>query len=387
MGGEATSASTRTESLARWIAFIHLPGVGLRRRQEMLEQFGSIEAVFDASRGLLEKYLSGAPQAVRAIADGPDSAGVEATLAWLAEPGHHLLTLLDRDYPPLLRQIPDPPLALYVLGDRACLSSPQLAVVGSRNPTPGGRENARAFARALAGAGLTITSGLALGIDGEAHRGALDAGGYTIAVTGTGLDRVYPPAHRELAHEIAGRGALVSEFALGSPPKAEHFPVRNRIISGLSFGTLTVEAAERSGSLITARLAGEQGREVFAIPGSIHSPLARGCHRLIRQGAKLVETAQDILEELAALASFTAIAAAGGASGETPRPAPADAETQKVLAAFGHDAADVDQLVTRSGLTADVVSSILLRLELAALVAPCGGGRYQPITRSQGPGE
>lgn len=387
MGGEATSASTRTESLARWIAFIHLPGVGLRRRQEMLEQFGSIEAVFDASRGLLEKYLSGAPQAVRAIADGPDSAGVEATLAWLAEPGHHLLTLLDRDYPPLLRQIPDPPLALYVLGDRACLSSPQLAVVGSRNPTPGGRENARAFARALAGAGLTITSGLALGIDGEAHRGALDAGGYTIAVTGTGLDRVYPPAHRALAHEIAGRGALVSEFALGSPPKAEHFPVRNRIISGLSFGTLTVEAAERSGSLITARLAGEQGREVFAIPGSIHSPLARGCHRLIRQGAKLVETAQDILEELAALASFTAIAAAGGASGETPRPAPADAETQKVLAAFGHDAADVDQLVTRSGLTADVVSSILLRLELAALVAPCGGGRYQPITRSQGPGE
>ncbi len=387
MGGEATSASTRTESLARWIAFIHLPGVGLRRRQEMLEQFGSIEAVFDASRGLLEKYLSGAPQAVRAIADGPDSAGVEATLAWLAEPGRHLLTLLDRDYPPLLRQIPDPPLALYVLGDRACLSSPQLAVVGSRNPTPGGRENARAFARALAGAGLTITSGLALGIDGEAHRGALDAGGYTIAVTGTGLDRVYPPAHRALAHEIAGRGALVSEFALGSPPKAEHFPVRNRIISGLSFGTLTVEAAERSGSLITARLAGEQGREVFAIPGSIHSPLARGCHRLIRQGAKLVETAQDILEELAALASFTAIAAAGGASGETPRPAPADAETQKVLAAFGHDAADVDQLVTRSGLTADVVSSILLRLELAALVAPCGGGRYQPITRSQGPGE
>ena len=387
MGGEATSASTRTESLARWIAFIHLPGLGLRRRQEMLEQFGSIEAVFDASRGLLEKYLSGAPQAVRAIADGPDSAAVEATLAWLAEPGHHLLTLLDRDYPPLLRQIPDPPLALYVLGDRACLSSPQLAVVGSRNPTPGGRENARAFARALAGAGLTITSGLALGIDGEAHRGALDAGGYTIAVTGTGLDRVYPPAHRELAHEIAGRGALVSEFALGSPPKAEHFPVRNRIISGLSFGTLTVEAAERSGSLITARLAGEQGREVFAIPGSIHSPLARGCHRLIRQGAKLVETAQDILEELAALASFTAIAAAGGASGETPRPAPADAETQKVLAAFGHDAADVDQLVTRSGLTADVVSSILLRLELAALVAPCGGGRYQPITRSQGPGE
>ncbi|MEK6551570.1 MAG: DNA-processing protein DprA [Pseudomonadota bacterium] len=387
MGGEAISASARTESLARWITFIHLPGVGLRRRQEILEQFGSIEAVFDASRGLLGKYLVDAPQAVRAIADGPDSAAVEATLAWLAEPGHHLLTLLDPDYPPLLRQIPDPPLALYVIGDRACLSLPQLAVVGSRNPTPGGRENARAFARSLAGAGLAITSGLALGIDGEAHRGALDAGGCTIAVTGTGLDRVYPAAHRDLAHDIAGRGALVSEFALGSPPKAEHFPVRNRIISGLSFGTLTVEAAERSGSLITARLAGEQGREVFAIPGSIHSPQARGCHRLIRQGAKLVETAQDILEELAALASFSAIAAAGAAASETPRPGPADIEAQKVLAAFGHDAADVDQLVMRSGLTADVVSSILLRLELAALVAPCGGGRYQPITRSQGPGE
>ena len=274
MGGEAISASARTESLARWITFIHLPGVGLRRRQEILEQFGSIEAVFDASRGLLGKYLVDAPQAVRAIADGPDSAAVEATLAWLAEPGHHLLTLLDPDYPPLLRQIPDPPLALYVIGDRACLSLPQLAVVGSRNPTPGGRENARAFARALAGAGLAITSGLALGIDGEAHRGALDAGGCTIAVTGTGLDRVYPAAHRDLAHDIAGRGALVSEFALGSPPKAEHFPVRNRIISGLSFGTLTVEAAERSGSLITARLAGEQGARGIRHPR--FDPLAAG---------------------------------------------------------------------------------------------------------------
>ncbi len=387
MSAEATPASRHAESLARWIAFIHLPGVGLRRRQEILEQFGSIEAVYDASSGLLKKYLADTPKAVEAITAGPDPAQTEATLAWLAEPGHYLLTFTDPDYPPLLRQIPDPPLALYVLGDRACLSSPQLAIVGSRNPTPVGRENARAFARALAGAGLTITSGLALGIDGEAHRGALDAGGRTIAVTGTGLDRVYPASHRELAHEIAAHGALVSEFAIGSPPKAEHFPVRNRIISGLSLGTLVVEAAERSGSLISARLAGDQGREVFAIPGSIHSPLARGCHRLIRQGAKLVETAQDIVEELAALAGFSAAAAATVATNSAARHDPPSDQAQQLLAAFGHDAASVDQLVTRSGLTADVVSSILLQLELASLVAPCGGGRYQPITRSQGSGE
>ena len=387
MAVEATPASRRAESLARWIAFIHLPGVGLRRRQEMLEQFGSIEAIFDAAPGLLKKYLADVPKAVEAIAAGPDPSQVEASLAWLAEPGHHLLTFTDPDYPPLLRQIPDPPLALYVLGDRACLSSPQLAIVGSRNPTPVGRENARAFARALAGAGLTITSGLALGIDGEAHRGALEASGRTIAVTGTGLDRVYPAAHRELAHEIASHGALVSEFAIGSPPKAEHFPVRNRIISGLSLGTLVVEAAERSGSLISARLAGDQGREVFAIPGSIHSPLARGCHRLIRQGAKLVETAQDIVEELAALAGFAASAATAVSTKTAAAREPLGEEAQQLLDAFGHDAASVDQLVTRSGLTADVVSSILLQLELAALVAPCGGGRYQPITRSQGSGE
>ncbi len=387
MAVAVTPASRHAESLARWVAFIHLPGVGLRRRQEMLEQFGSIEAIFDAAPALLKKYLADAPKAVEAIAAGPDPAQTEATLAWLAEPGHHLLTFTDPDYPPLLRQIPDPPLALYVLGDRACLSLPQLAIVGSRNPTPVGRENARAFARALAGAGLTITSGLALGIDGEAHRGALDAGGRTIAVTGTGLDRVYPAAHRELAHEISAHGALVSEFAIGSPPKAEHFPVRNRIISGLSLGTLVVEAAERSGSLISARLAGDQGREVFAIPGSIHSPLARGCHRLIRQGAKLVETAQDIVEELAALAGFSAAAAATVATNSAARHDPPSDQAQQLLAAFGHDAASVDQLVTRSGLTADVVSSILLQLELASLVAPCGGGRYQPITRSQGSGE
>jgi DNA processing protein len=259
-----------------------------------------------------------------------------------------------------------------VQGDRALLARPQLAVVGSRNPTPVGRQNATAFARALAQAGLGITSGLALGIDTAAHQGALDAGGTTLAVAGTGLDRVYPPRNRALAHAIAARGALVSEFAVGAGPRAEHFPRRNRLISGMSLGVLVVEAALQSGSLITARLAGEQGREVFALPGSIHSPLARGCHALIRQGAKLVETAQHILEELGPLARAATTAAAPDRR-LVPGLAPLEAQ---LLECLGYEATHIDALIERSGLTPDAVSSILLALELRGVVL-AGPAGYQ----------
>jgi DNA processing protein len=372
----APAATTSCESLSLWLALRRLPGLSARTQLMLLQHFGSVENIFSASAGLLQKVLAGKPEAIRAILSGPDVPALQAELDWLREPGHHLLTWSDPDYPPLLREIPDPPVTLYVMGERGLLSGPQLAVVGSRNPTPMGRENARAFAKALAGAGLTVTSGLALGIDAAAHRGALEAGGRTVAVAGTGLDRVYPARHHELAHEICRRGALVSEYALGTPPRPENFPIRNRLISGLALGTLVVEAALQSGSLITARLATEQGREVFAIPGSIHSPQARGCHALIREGAKLVETAQDILEELGALAGLARHAAAEPAA--TARVL--DPAARALLEHIGHDPVTVDTLIERSGLTAEVVSSMLLQMELSGLVCSCPGGKIQRIS-------
>jgi DNA processing protein len=364
------------DTLALWFRLQRLPGVGTRTQHELLEHFGSIENIFSASRGQLDKPLAGKHEAVSAILDGPGAQTFQSEFDWLEQPGHHLLVWTDPDYPVLLREIADPPVMLYVIGQRQVLSNPQLAIVGSRNPSPMGRENAQAFARSVAGAGLTVTSGLALGVDGAAHRGALAAGGTTIAVTGTGLDRVYPARHRELAHEIAAHGALVSEFALGTPPLPENFPIRNRLISGLSLGTLVVEAALQSGSLITARLATEQGREVFAIPGSIHAPQARGCHALIRQGAKLVETAQDILEELGPLASV-----ARASMPENAAPVPTlDAPMAALLQQIGHDPVSVDALIERSGLTADAVSSMLLQMELNGLVSSCPGGKVQRIS-------
>ncbi len=359
-----------------WLALRRLPGVGARTQRELLEHFGSIENIFSASRGQLEQVLAGKGEAINAILAGPEAGAFQTELEWLDQSDHHLLVWSDADYPPLLREIADPPVLLYVMGIRQVLSSPQVAIVGSRNPSPMGRENAQAFARSLAGTGLTITSGLALGVDGAAHRSALAAGGATIAVAGTGLDRVYPAWHRDLAHEIIKHGALVSEFALGTPPLPENFPIRNRIISGLSLGTLVVEAALQSGSLITARLATEQGREVFAIPGSIHAPQARGCHALIRQGAKLVETAQDILEELAPLASVAHRIAPDNAA---PTPA-LDAPMAALLQQIGHDPVSVDALIERSGLTADAVSSMLLQMELNGLVSSCPGGKVQRIS-------
>lgn len=370
----ATSHSL-SPTLPLWLALRRLPGVGARKRLEILQHFGAIELIFSASRAQLEQVLGGNHEGIQAILAGPDAGALASELSWFTSPNHHLLTWFDPEYPTLLREIPDPPIALYIIGDKSLLARPQLALVGSRNPTPSGRENAGAFARSLASAGLVITSGMALGIDGAAHRGALEVDGYTIAIAGTGLDRVYPARHRELAHQIAERGALVSEFPLGTPPRPENFPIRNRLISGLSLGTLVIEAALASGSLITARLAAEQGREVFAIPGSIHAPQSRGCHALIRQGAKLVETALDVLEELGPLAQVVQQYATA-----PERPAPHSAFITQLLEQIGYDPVSVDALIERSGLTADVVSSMLLQMELHGLVATCPGGKYQRIS-------
>lgn len=294
---------------------------------------------------------------------------------WSQDPQNHLVSLGDDDYPELLEQIPRPPPVLYVRGDPGLLHMPALAIVGSRNPTHGGARNAFEFARHLGRTGFCIVSGLAEGIDTAAHRGALDAGAATIAVLGHGIDRVYPASNRDLAHEIARHGALVSEFPLGTHPDKSLFPQRNRLISGLSLGTLVIEAARRSGSLITARHAGEQGREVFALPGSIHNPLARGCHQLIRQGAKLVETADDIVVELAPLVSHLLQSSLESTTKEA-RPGTDSAEYRLLGNCLGHDPVGIDELVENSGLTTEQVSSMLLLLELEGVVESLPGGRY-----------
>jgi DNA processing protein len=294
---------------------------------------------------------------------------------WLQDPQNHLVSRGDDDYPELLEQILRPPPVLYVRGDPGLLHMPALAIVGSRNPTQSGARNAFEFARHLGRAGFCIVSGLAEGIDTAAHRGALDAGAATVAFLGHGIDRVYPAANRDLAHEIARRGALVSEFPLGTHPDKSLFPQRNRLISGLSLGTLVVEAARRSGSLITARHAGEQGREVFALPGSIHNPLARGCHQLIRQGAKLVETADDIVVELAPLASHLLQNSLESTTKE-PRTEHDDALYRRLRECLSFDPASIDSLAENSGLTIEQVSSMLLILELEGVVESLSGGRY-----------
>ena len=288
---------------------------------------------------------------------------------------YQTIKLGDQAFPELLAQLQDPPKELYVLGDPDLLHLPALAIVGSRNPTRGGARNAYEFANFLGKTGFCIVSGLAQGIDAAAHRGALDARAPTIAFLGTGIDRVYPAVNRDLAHEIADKGALVSEFVPGTQPARWHFPRRNRLISGLSLGTIVVEAARRSGSLITARLAAEQGREVFALPGSIHNPLARGCHKLIRSGAKLVETAEDILAELEPLVGH--MLEVENAHGANTTSAPDyDDEYGDLLKALSHDPSNIEFLAEQSGLTIDQVSSMLLILELDGKVEALSGGRY-----------
>jgi DNA processing protein len=312
----------------------------------------------------------------------PDETRVAGDLRWLDRPGHHLLACTSTQYPDLLRHSPDAPALLYVRGDPSVLGEPQLAMVGSRNPTAGGRATARHFAARFAGLGLGITSGLALGIDAACHEGALDAGGTTVAVLGHGLDTVYPAEHQALAARVQAAGALVSEYPPGTPPLQHHFPRRNRIIAGLASGTLVVEAAKDSGSLITARLAGTAGREVFAIPGSIQNPYARGCHELIRQGAKLVEDVGDVLAELKISLSTQLLAMSPGTPAEAAPPARAlDKEYKILLDALAFEPASVDSLIERTGMNSESIASMLLILELDGHVAPHPGGRYSRMAR------
>ena len=378
MDGILGSGSTHRE-LKGWLALLRAPALGpptfLRWRAAGLDLVDLV-GTRDLPAG------AGLGAALRGYLLAPDWAGVERDLAWLDQPGHHLLTLDDDRYPALLREIADPPLGLFVRGDPAALALPQLAIVGSRNPTEGGRRTARAFAAELGAAGLAITSGLATGIDAAAHEGALAGDGLTLAVAGTGPDRVYPAGHAALADRIAERGAIVTELPVGIAPLPAHFPRRNRIVSGLSTGTLVVEASLKSGSLITARLAAEQGREVFAIPGSIHNPLARGCHRLLRQGAKLIETAGDVLEELGPLLG----AGVDRAGAPAPRRrAPPGPDGRRLLDLMGFDPLAPDELADRSGLSAGEVCGTLLLLELGGWVSCAAGGRYCRLSDAADP--
>ncbi|MEO8743068.1 MAG: DNA-processing protein DprA [Lysobacteraceae bacterium] len=347
----------------------------------MSEFHGSAFAA--AGRPNSEWKAAGADAAALAAlrAAGRDDIATDAV--WTAAPNHHLIGWDDPDYPTLLRRIPSPPPVLFVEGDPTLLWNPQVAIVGSRNATAGGIDNARDFARALIATGLTITSGMAEGVDAAAHLAALEAGAPTIAVVGTGTDVAYPRRHAKLADRIRANGAIVSEFLPGTEARREHFPRRNRIIAGLALGTLVIEAAERSGALITARLAGEIGREVFAVPGSIHNPLARGCHRLIRQGAALVEDAREVIEALAPVAAELADALRvrlgepenTSAAGITVQAHEIDADQRKLLHALGHDPVGIDALAQRTGLTVAELSSMLLVMELRGLVA-AEHGRY-----------
>ncbi len=362
------------EELAAWLRLSLEPNVGSATACQLLAALGLPDQIYAQRATALSRHV---PEALARQLAAPMPADMEtqvqAALEWVQQPGRHVLTLADPAYPQSLLTIADPPILLYVAGDPAFLQGPSLAVVGARNATPGGQENARAFARHLAGNGWRVVSGLALGIDAAAHEGALDAGPQgagTVAVMGTGIDRIYPASHRDLAHRIAAHGALVSELPLGTGARPQHFPKRNRIVAGLARGVLVVEAAKQSGSLITARLAGECGREVFAIPGSIHSPLSRGCHALIRQGAKLVETAMDITDEL------------GGGPTPTPparRQTPAPAPAHPVLDALGFDPLHLDAIQARCGLETADLQTQLVELELQGRIARLDDGRYQRL--------
>jgi len=358
-----------------WLTLLHAY-VSVAELCALTEQFADVASIVRQSEQRLRD--AGLPEKKARAISTPDERATEGALRWLEEEHHHLLTYGSDEYPELLTQLRGAPLALFVNGNIDALHLPSLAIIGSRNPTRGGITNALEFARHMAKSGYTIVSGLAQGIDTAAHRGALEAEGRTVAFLGHGIDRVYPPQNHELAHQITARGALVTEYPLGAPPDKRHFPERNRLISGLSLGTLVVEAARRSGSLITARFAAEQGREVFALPGSIHNPLARGCHELIRQGAKLVETAADIGAELAPLAGHLRQNVAESSNNKTSAVYEDDdyAELRKVLS---YDPTSIDDLQSQCGLTIDQLSSMLLILELQGDVEALSGGRYTLI--------
>jgi len=357
------------QGLAGWLQLTLTPGLGASAVRRLLLQFGLPEQVLRAPRAQLEAVAGAAAGAI--LNAGETASAVERALRWAELPGNSILTLADTAYPRLLLEIADPPPLLYLTGRGELLERPALAMVGSRNATAQGARNAQQFGRAFSDAGLTVVSGLALGIDAAAHLGGLEGKSSTIAVLGTGPDIVYPRQNAELSAQIAERGLLLTEFPLGTAGSANHFPRRNRLISGLARGCLVVEAALASGSLITARAALEQGREVFAIPGSIHSPLSKGCHALIKQGAKLVESAEDVLSELS---GFQRMAAS------SPRGAPSAASADDPLLAYmGFDPIDLDSLCARSGMSVERVSSELLRLELGGRIASLPGGAFQRL--------
>jgi len=358
-----------------WLTLAHAY-VNVSELRTLNDRFGDTEAVVRQSeRQLMDAGLS--EQKAKAVSS-PDQGAIETALSWLDNDTHHIVHYGSDEYPDMLTQQSGAPLMLFVNGDIETLHLPALAIIGSRNPTRGGVRNAVDFSRYLAKSGYTIVSGLAQGIDTAAHRGALDVKGRTIAFLGHGIDRVYPAQNYDLAHQIAANGALVSEYPLGAAPDKRHFPERNRLISGLTLGTLVIEAARRSGSLITARLAAEQGREVFALPGSIHNPLARGCHQLIRQGAKLVETAADIGAELAPLAGHLQQNAIESTD-NSPSPPDVDDDYTELRKVLSHDPTSIDELGVQSGLTIDQLSSMLLILELHGEIEALSGGRYALI--------
>ncbi|MEP6485131.1 MAG: DNA-processing protein DprA [Rudaea sp.] len=362
--------------ISAWLALLRAPGLGPVGLRKLVAQHGSAEAALNAA-----KRDAQIAEITRAWLSKPDTATIESDLAWIDDPRHHLITVVDDDFPGLLRKGQNPPAALFIAGDATTLWSPQIAIVGSRSATNAGLSDARAFATAFVRAGNVVTSGMAEGIDGAAHEAALDAGGKTVAVLGTGPDVVYPRRHAKLAARILENGALVSEFPPGTAGRAEHFPRRNRIIAALSLGTLVIEAGLRSGSLITARLANEQGRDVFALPGSIHNAMARGCHKLIREGAKLVETPAEVLEELHATGALLADDLRRRLSQDVTPFIDLDASRNDdpdyvaLMSALEADPVAVDELAERTGLSAAALSSMLLMLELDGVVA-AENGRY-----------
>ncbi|SAL42970.1 DNA protecting protein DprA [Caballeronia arvi] len=393
---EEAASTFDANELRAWLRLAHAKGLKPLALRLLLGAFGGpLDVLSESFASLAETADARAAEAVLAppsdIEGVPFDHYIEAVLAWASEPGNHILTFADAAYPQALLTMPDPPPLLYAKGRLDLLQTRAIAIVGSRHASPQGLEDARRFARAMSDAGLAVASGLALGIDASAHRGALEGGTGTVAVIGTGADLVYPAAHHTLAHEIARDGAILSEWPLGTPARSANFPQRNRLIAGLSGAVLIVEAAMRSGSLITARLANEMGRDVFALPGSIHAPLSQGCHRLIKQGAKLVETPEEVLEEFGFSSASIVRAAAKRAK---PRPVSASWASARiadsdigdhagrVLDALGHAPATLEILAARTDLDGAALQAALLQLELAGHVAALAGGRYTAVERS-----
>jgi DNA processing protein len=372
----------RAEEVIAWVALSRAPALDAPTLSKVLETLGDAQGVINTSDGA--RQCAGVPPRSREYLRSDACTLRAAERQWLEDPAHQVVPFTDSRYPALLRELPRCPIALYVAGNVGVLNDPQLAIVGSRNPSPAGRDIAFEFAESLAACGLGITSGLADGIDSAAHRGALKAQGVTVAVLGSGVDVIYPRNNRTLSAEIRRQGALISEFPLGTPPRRQNFPRRNRIIATLSVGTLVVEAARRSGSLITARLAADHDRALFAVPGSIRNPLSRGCHELIRHGAKLTETTADILSELNFSAFFARPAlSSAGLAPPSRIAAGMDKDHKILLDALGFDPADLDVLVVRTGFKPEAVSSMMLILELEGHVQAAPGGRYSRVVRSR----